>query len=854
MTARSVQILNDIDEKTDIALLDKLDALSEAKFTSQVFSDGPQKLRRCLRGTREDILHSIHRWATGGSSKPIFWMAGMAGTGKSTIVATAALSLQPTHFVVTYKFSRGRADLALSTKFVTTLAYQLAIGSPQMRRYILEALRKEPDIAKSALTHQFEVLFLGPLRTRHTATERKERLLVVVDAMDECDDSGVETFLQSLVSTTDFPALGVSLLLASRPERYIQEAFGNLSRDFWESLDLHDVDRTVVDQDIAAYIISELVRIADERSISDWPGLHDLSVLVDQSAGLFIFAATACRYAGASSPGGKPRKGLKPKVSPSDRLQHVTGRLQSSGKAMQELDTMYRMILADLFVGEDSMEVDEFHDVLEDCRNVIGCIALVYDTLSPSALANLAYGDGPDGLAMIMSTLEPLQAAISISSTHGSRIHILHESFRDFLLDRDRCTDGRLAFDRKKIHFKLAMGCLRVMEQGLRENICGFDSPSICLSDVPAEKVNASVPMALQYACSFWLAHLQGAKAVSIEETTVMGFLEIHALKWLEVLSLLGRLAQATASLATLESDAEMQHLKIHSYLHDLRRFMQSFQHGISQAPLQIYYCAAFFSPRQSFVRRIHEEQSALYARVQSQPSEEWHRYTLTIEQSNEWEGDPGRPGNQVLLLEDGSKVIQCSNHDGRSAINVWDTRTGARERRLLGHVGTSITLAISHVGCLLASTSAGHTIRLWDTPSFECRHIIYNKPTGPGHLSALRFSFDGSLLASVYTKERVRIWSTSTGNCIHTLEVRILMGRALPTDSTIPTCPYQPLCEHSHSLRCGDENRDDLTLCLCSIVEYAAMVAIAGYRRARVFSEIHANPFAYRYLGHSGS
>ena len=39
----------------------------------------------CLRGTRVTVLDEIESWAKEFEESPIFWLNGLAGTGKSTI-------------------------------------------------------------------------------------------------------------------------------------------------------------------------------------------------------------------------------------------------------------------------------------------------------------------------------------------------------------------------------------------------------------------------------------------------------------------------------------------------------------------------------------------------------------------------------------------------------------------------------------------------------------------------------------------------------------------------------------------------------------------------------------------------
>ena len=44
----------------------------------------------CLSGTREAILDKIESWTKDFDDPPVYWLNGLAGTGKSTIAQTIA--------------------------------------------------------------------------------------------------------------------------------------------------------------------------------------------------------------------------------------------------------------------------------------------------------------------------------------------------------------------------------------------------------------------------------------------------------------------------------------------------------------------------------------------------------------------------------------------------------------------------------------------------------------------------------------------------------------------------------------------------------------------------------------------
>ncbi|KAJ6054863.1 hypothetical protein N7499_005813 [Penicillium canescens] len=66
--------------------LDKLPIANGAAFDS--YTDRHED--ECLPGTRTELLNEIAEWAVSQHGKYIFWLNGMAGTGKSTISRTVA--------------------------------------------------------------------------------------------------------------------------------------------------------------------------------------------------------------------------------------------------------------------------------------------------------------------------------------------------------------------------------------------------------------------------------------------------------------------------------------------------------------------------------------------------------------------------------------------------------------------------------------------------------------------------------------------------------------------------------------------------------------------------------------------
>jgi len=73
--------------------LEKLRRAPEAKLDSHVQPlDEDGKLLLCFKDTRATIIDKIMKWVIDPGSPPVFWLHGLAGTGKSTIARTVGIS------------------------------------------------------------------------------------------------------------------------------------------------------------------------------------------------------------------------------------------------------------------------------------------------------------------------------------------------------------------------------------------------------------------------------------------------------------------------------------------------------------------------------------------------------------------------------------------------------------------------------------------------------------------------------------------------------------------------------------------------------------------------------------------
>lgn len=134
---------------------DKLPNADGAAFNSRAHEHSSA----CFPDTRVKLLEEISQWIDGTDSRVIFWLNGMAGTGKSTISQTVARTeSEAGRLGASFFFKKGEADRGSMDKFMSTLARQLADSVPGFGPLIKAVVDKEPDIGGKRIQEQFDKL------------------------------------------------------------------------------------------------------------------------------------------------------------------------------------------------------------------------------------------------------------------------------------------------------------------------------------------------------------------------------------------------------------------------------------------------------------------------------------------------------------------------------------------------------------------------------------------------------------------------------------------------------------------------------------------------------------------------
>ena len=105
-----------------------------------------------------------------------------------------------------------------------TIAYQLGLFFHPFEVETTRALKANPDIGYSSVPYQLEELIVKPLRT---VRESFPPCIVVIDAIDECKDTGSISIVLSSLARHVGELSPLKFLLTSRPEQNINVVFGS---------------------------------------------------------------------------------------------------------------------------------------------------------------------------------------------------------------------------------------------------------------------------------------------------------------------------------------------------------------------------------------------------------------------------------------------------------------------------------------------------------------------------------------------------------------------------------------------------------------------------------------------------
>ena len=496
----------------------------------------------CLKGTRRGVLDEIELWTRDFNKPPVYWLNGLAGTGKSTIAQTVAERIfADGQLGASFFCSRDFEDRSNLQFIFPTLAVQLARKYAKFRSFLIPLLQSDPGAAQESPYNQMVNLIVRPLVKSGISTT------IVIDALDECKNDDPTSVILSVLGQFVSRIPKVKFFVTGRPEPRILEGFRlPLLAKATDVFVLHGVKPSQVKNDIRLFFQHQFLELRGRRrGLDGWPTEEQLEILCERAGGLFVYAMATVKFVDKQASNPRKRLDLLLK-SPED-----TGREgKTKFKPNTTLDSLYMSILQEGF-GDDDSEDDPM------IRSIIGAVTLAMNPLSPSTIATLLGFDTED----VLPCLSSIHSLLILQEDINHPVQPFHKSFPDFIIDPARCTDQRFVVSPPHHHLELLVSCLELMNQTLERNMCKIpDAVTNFEVDDLKERAEKYVNNSLQYACRFWHKHLvdvgkgHGSKVTSI----LHQFLEKKFLFWLEVLSVLDAVREGIDAL-----DAAMKWLEV---------------------------------------------------------------------------------------------------------------------------------------------------------------------------------------------------------------------------------------------------------------------------------------------------
>ncbi|XP_006463161.1 hypothetical protein AGABI2DRAFT_179606 [Agaricus bisporus var. bisporus H97] len=393
-----------------------------AEFDSSARDPPP----RCHPGTRLAILDRclffIHNCV---GMRKMRWVVGAAGVGKSALLQSVVESpklVVSCHASVFFSIN-GRED---GKKAVITISYQLAAKSKPYRQLIEAEITDDPSLLRSSMGKQFRKLIVEPF-VHNPQLRSTDRVLIVVDGLDECKNPLTQLELLRLISDLciKYPSSPFVWLIASRPDQHIASFFSQSDVAAAYEKEEIVVDSDEAREDVERYLRAKLKKIKEASDSVDprWPEEQDLWKLANAAGGLFAYAQTVVRYIEDAN-AGSPASQLSEVLNVIDN--HPTTDMPQEDHPMASLDALYARILSNVP-----------SKVMMNTRKLLLALAFDWASQVPRNFVLLCnwLGMTPDEAYAAINHLRSVLRVPRRGEAHKEKLEIFHKSFMDYISD-----------------------------------------------------------------------------------------------------------------------------------------------------------------------------------------------------------------------------------------------------------------------------------------------------------------------------------------------------------------------------------------------------------------------------------
>lgn len=452
-----------------------------------------------------EAYQSMFDWDPDSHAEPerrLLWIRGDAGTGKTMttmgVVRDLESSMQSRQdAVLSYFFVQATDDrLNDATAILRTLVWYLA----KQKRHLVKYLREHHKTAKGIFSGKNAFFLLSQILQDMAQDEDLSRVVLVIDAMDECQETGLKGLLETVCKVVE-NCPRVRIVLSSRPQ------------NSWIESSLQRVAPLVATMQLSPQLLAQPVEVyIQQRTSSLMPRFQPETIqniahqLRMKAGGTFLWVALVCKELEDVD-----------EYDVEDVVKEMPeGLKQLYERMFQKITTLKR-------------RDPEF------CNSVLEAVTVAFRPLALAELGTLA------GLPPNVPALTIAKKCGTFLTVRDDTVYLLHQSAKDYLHDdiyHDKLGD---------MNKTVLQRCLEGMKSILTRNIYGLKS----LGHLTAE-ITAPIPDPLdpvRYCCLHWADHLCEAGEVSqFPAELLQSFLKTKFLNWIEALTLLDAFPRAMNS------------------------------------------------------------------------------------------------------------------------------------------------------------------------------------------------------------------------------------------------------------------------------------------------------------------
>ncbi|CAG7956576.1 unnamed protein product [Penicillium salamii] len=530
-----------VNEGTVIIAGSPVDPLDQACLQDLRITD-PRDDKERIKSTSDGLLEASYQWIRDNeafkrwqddksNSKPVLWIRGNPGKGKTMLLCGIIEDLAKSHKNATISFFFCQAtDLRINSakSVLRGLIYLLV----EQHRSLLRHVRARYDSARERLFKDVNAWHaLVSIFTQILEDSALKSVYLGIDALDECGD-GRDLLLDLIIETAKANSK-IKWVVSSRNEREITELFDHAAQVALISLEMSEA---FVSEAINAFIEHKVADLAQKKRYKLEVRRKVHRHLVLNTRGTFLWVSLVLKNLART------------------QSRHVNEKLKTFPPG---LDALYHRMMDQVRKSDDA----------DFCKQILGTILTVYRPVTLSELGSLLAGR-MDGLDDIDTISDVIESCGSFLTVREDTVTLVHQSAKDFL-DKEVQTEV-LPKGVESEHHAIFSQCLSTLVNTLRRDMFGLRLPGTAKAQIRAPSPN---PLAsAEYACVYWVDHLDDCQSneayrLSLKNREMVDdFLRRKYLNWLEALSLLGKISDGIGAMRKLQTIFEVS-FEVHLYM-----------------------------------------------------------------------------------------------------------------------------------------------------------------------------------------------------------------------------------------------------------------------------------------------